>query len=150
MTAQTFGRKGQGGGDEMARRREAFIAAERARQANPPAADSLQPEPRFGLSVAPASMPDRPPKSTGVAYLFWFLFGAVGAHRHYLGFHLSGTIQAGLWIMGWLALLSGNLYFLPAPFVAGLWMLADAFMIPGLCREANSRLRRQNVQHVFA
>jgi len=33
MTARTFGRKGQGHDEEMARRREAFIAEERARAA---------------------------------------------------------------------------------------------------------------------
>ena len=152
MTAGVFGRKGMGGDSEMARRREAFIAAERARQANPqPVEPSLEPSPRLGFASAPTSYASSGPlKSVGVAYLLWFLFGAVSAHRHYLGYHNSALAQGGLWLGGWLFVLSGSFYFVAALFLAGLWVLADAFIIPSLCREANARSGRQNVRQVFA
>ena len=152
MTAGGFGRKGMSGGDEMARRREAFIAAERARQANPPPVDaSLEPSPRFGFGSEPTPYAGNGPlKSVGVAYLLWFLFGAVSAHRHYLGYHNSALAQCGLWIGGWALVFSGNFYFVGALFLAGLWVLADAFIIPSMCREANARAGRQSVRQVFA
>ena len=150
MTVRTFGRKGQSEDAEMARRREAFLAEERARQANPPPPGEPQPEPRFGRSAAPVPAASVAQKSVGIAYLLWFFFGAVGAHRHYLGFHTSAVVQAGLWLMGWAMVLSMNLYALPVLLIVSLWMLADAFMIPSLCRDANARARRPDVQHVFA
>ena len=150
MTAGGFGRKGLGGDDEMARRREAFIASERARQANP-AAPQMQSEPRFGFAAAPTQLAYAgPQKSRGVAYLLWFAFGAVSAHRHYLGYHNSGLVQGAFWFGGWMAILTGNFYLLPLPLIGGLWVLADAFLIPSMVREANSRNRGHNVQHVFA
>ena len=152
MTAGGFGRKGMSDDAEMVRRREAFIAAERARQANPPASEpSVDPSPRFGFASAPVPVGSgQPPKSVGIAYLLWFLFGAVSAHRHYLGYHNSALAQCGLWLGGWLLVLGGNLYFLAASILAGLWVLADAFILPSMCREANARAGRQNVQRAFA
>ena len=152
MTAGGFGRKGMSDDVEMVRRREAFIAAERARQANSPASEaSVDPSPRFGFASAPVAVGSgQPPKSVGVAYLLWFLFGAVSAHRHYLGHHNSALAQCGLWLGGWLFVLSGNLYFIGALLLAGLWVLADAFIIPSMCREANARAGRQNGRQAFA
>jgi hypothetical protein len=152
MTAGGFGRKGMSDDAEMVRRREAFIAAERARQANSPACEtSVDPSPRFGFASAPVAVGSgQLPKSVGIAYLLWFLFGAVSAHRHYLGYHNSALAQGGLWLGGWVLLLTGNIYFIGALLLAGLWVLADAFIIPSMCREANARAGRQNVQRVFA
>ena len=151
MTAGGFGRKGLGGDSEMARRREAFIAAERARQANPSTVEASDPPPRFGFAgTAPVMASNRPLKSVGVAYLLWFVFGVLSAHRHYLGFHNSALAQTGLWLGGWLLFLGGNYYFLAAPFLAGLWVLADGFIIPTMCRDANARAGRPDMRQVFA
>ena len=154
MTAQTFGRKGQADDAEMARRREAFIAQERARQANAPQAAAPEPAPRFGAlgaAAMPASAAPAPVKSVGVAYLFWFVFGGLGGHRHYLGFHTSGWVQSGAWLVNLMMMLSGNIVIaIPMMLLCGLWVLSDAFILRSLCRDANARLSRPNVQSVFA
>lgn len=64
-------------------------------------------------------------KSTGAAYLLWFFFGIVSAHRFYLG--RTGT-----------AFLQIASYFV---FVGFVWLLIDAFLIPGMIRESNDRER---------
>jgi TM2 domain-containing membrane protein YozV len=151
MTARTFGRKGQGHDEEMARRREAFIAEERARAAR------LQTEPvgagapgigtRGSHSASPVIVRE---KSLGAAYLFWFFFGAVGAHRFYLGFPVSGVILAGAWMTCWMMLLAGFVLAAPVMVFMALWILGDAFFIPGLHRKANERARQNAVPYVFA
>ena len=151
MTARTFGRKGQADEAEMARRREAFIASERARK------EQLQhqpPEPAFAASrPLPSTAPAGPifirEKSMPVAYFFWFFCGAIGAHRFYLGLPTSGMIQGSMWFFGWLMILAGEWFLWPVPVAAALWVLADAFMIPGLVREANARIRGRAVHYVF-
>ena len=77
-----------------------------------------------------------PAKSVRLAYLLWAFLGLFGAHRLYLGCALSGAgmamislisvplIWSGLGLLGFVA--------------TGTWMLADALLIPGLAREANS------------
>jgi len=151
MTAPTFGRKGQADDAEMARRREAIIAQERARQANAPEPAALEPGPRFGAAAVAAPVTAAPIKSVGTAYLFWFLFGGLGGHRHYLGFHTSGWVQSGAWLMNLMMMLSGNvLIAIPMMLLCGLWVLSDAFILRSLCRDANARLSRRNVQSVFA
>jgi TM2 domain-containing membrane protein YozV len=57
---------------------------------------------------------------TFVAYIFW-IFGFTGLHRFYCGRKLTGAIWAltgGLLLIGW---------------------LVDAFLIPGLVKQANAR-----------
>lgn len=61
-------------------------------------------------------------KSTGVAYLFWFL---LGAHYAYLG-------KWGLQILFWITL--GGL---------GLWWIIDLFTMPGKVNNYNSDIFRQ-------
>ena len=154
MTARTFGRKGQAQDEEMARRREAFIAEERARreklEQEPPEPPRPSQRPVFGgAGQAPAGPTFIPEKSLQAAYLFWFFFGAIGAHRFYLGHANTGMIQAGMWLFGWVAIMSGNLYALAIPLLAGLWVLVDAFLIPSMTRDANARLRGRAVHYVF-
>jgi hypothetical protein len=80
MTARTFGRKGSEDA-VMASRREAFLASERARREQ----QSIErPEAARSLEVASRPIIVRE-KSVGVAYLLWFFFGALSAHRVYLG-----------------------------------------------------------------
>lgn len=150
MTVRTFGRKGS---DDtgMARRREAFIAEERAQRA----CRAQEGATAAGAPILRESavLTERPifarEKSLAIAYLWWFLCGAISAHRFYLGFPISALAQASLWIVGALGLASG---FLPAGFgllAAFLWVLADLFLIPSLCRSANERARQNEAAYAF-
>jgi len=76
------------------------------------------------------------PKSMGVAYMLWFVFGTLGGHRLYLGRIASGAIMAALSLTGTVVTFAmlrqdppnfGGIFFtLPA----WIWWLADAFLIP--------------------
>lgn len=134
MTNAAFGRKGSIHGAALAERRAAFLAAERAR--SHPASAST-----------PAFVRE---KSMGTAYLLWFFLGGLSGHRFYLGFPVSGVFQAALWPLGWALLVSGSLLTFVVMAGGGLWILADAFLIPGLQKEANARIRRNASAHVFA
>src|SRR5260370_1245864 len=80
-------------------------------------------------------------KSVGVTYLFWFLLGGVGGHRFYVGKTGSAVGQLLLSIVGWLTLLFGIGLFLLAGL--GIWVIVDAFLIPGWIRNQNSLLAMQ-------
>ncbi|RKR03606.1 TM2 domain-containing protein [Maricaulis maris] len=66
-------------------------------------------------------------KSSGTAFLLWFFLGVFGAHRFYLG--RPGT--ALLMILAWV------LFIVPG-FV---WWVVDAFLISGMIKTDNNRLR---------
>lgn len=72
-------------------------------------------------------------KSTGIAYLLWFFLGGLGVHRFYLGRNGSAIIQLLLGLFGWLPIFAGWV-------VLGVWVLIDAFLIPGIARDENERL----------
>jgi TM2 domain-containing membrane protein YozV len=139
-----FGRKGTVDGAALAARRAAFLAEERARALTSGGGGS------GGGGVAPANPVFVREKSTGVAYLLWFFLGGVSAHRFYLGFPMSAAIQAGLTPIAYAMLFSGSLFGVIPMFAAGLWILADAFLIPGMVRQANDRIRRNAMPLVFA
>ncbi len=63
-----------------------------------------------------------PLKSTGVAYLWWFFLGGLGAHKFYLGRPAWGILYA---------LTLGLL------FIGLLW---DLFTLPSQVRRANEKL----------
>jgi TM2 domain-containing membrane protein YozV len=65
--------------------------------------------------------------STGVAYLFWFFLWFVSAHRFYLGRPFTAILQ----------ILS---YFILIGF---LWLLIDAFLIPGMIRDKRNEIRQR-------
>ena len=69
-----------------------------------------------------------------LAYLFWFFLGIVSAHRFYLGRPLSAVLQ----------ILS---YFIAIGFI---WLLVDAFLIPGLARDKRDVLRQRLIQERLA
>jgi TM2 domain-containing membrane protein YozV len=148
MSGASFGRRGIAPEPDMAARRAAFLAEERARagrvgQSGDPVREGARPLP-------PAEPIFVREKSAGTAYLLWFILGGLSAHRFYLGFTTSAMIQLAITPLGYALLISKS----PAgvAFVLGgaLWLLADAFLIPGLTRTANARLRRLTVATVFA
>ncbi|UZK65871.1 TM2 domain-containing protein [Sphingomonas sp. M1-B02] len=63
--------------------------------------------------------------STAVAYLLWFFLWIVSGHRFYLG--RPGT-----------AILQILSYFVIVGFI---WLLIDAFLIPGMIREKKNAIR---------
>lgn len=64
-------------------------------------------------------------KSTATAYLLWFFLGIFSAHRFYLG--RAGT-----------AFLQIASYFVLVGF---LWLLIDAFLIPGMIKGDQDKMR---------
>ena len=73
-------------------------------------------------------------KSTGVAYLLWFFLGGVGAHRFYLGKTRTAVAQLIITVIG---------FFTIFPLIiTGIWVLVDAFLIPGIIRENTEKVRR--------
>jgi TM2 domain-containing membrane protein YozV len=110
-------------------------------------------EPDADVGFARPALAERPyvsQKTNGTAYLLWFFLGGVSAHRFYLGFRISAIIQMMLTPFGYAMLLSKSpvgLLFVPA---AGLWIRADAFLIPGMVRTANERARGLSLTSTFA
>jgi TM2 domain-containing membrane protein YozV len=77
-------------------------------------------------------------KSAGVAYLLWLFFGGIGAHRFYAGKIKTGAVILLLTVLGIATAFIGvGLIFIV---VVGLWVLIDAFLIPGWIRNYNTNL----------
>lgn len=85
---------------------------------------------------------DAQKKSSGVAYLWWFLLGFLGAHRFYLKRPGSGIAQGIANIGGtWLAFRDmNNTAGWVLAVIGGVWVLADMFLIPGMVRAYNTVL----------
>ena len=83
-------------------------------------------------------MYDANKKSALVAYLLWFFLGWAGAHRFYLG-----KIGSAIAIL-FLTLISVPLMYVLIGFVTwaivAIWLLIDAFLIPGIIRDYNMRV----------
>lgn len=77
-------------------------------------------------------------KSTGVAYLLWFFLGMLGAHRFYAGRTGSAVVLLLLTLLGFL--LSFFLIGFLVLIIPGLWVLIDAFLIPGMISSHNGLL----------
>jgi TM2 domain-containing membrane protein YozV len=80
-------------------------------------------------------------KSTGVAYLLWVFTGGLGGHRFYLGRAGSGLLMLFLFIVGWATIMVGVGAFLLI--AVALWVLIDAFLIPGMIQRDRNRLRSE-------
>lgn len=80
-------------------------------------------------------------KSTGIAYLLWFLTGGVGGHRFYLKRPGSAIGMIALTVLGWSLLVAyiGGFLLL----ALGIWLLVDAFRIPGMVAEINGDLMKR-------
>jgi TM2 domain-containing membrane protein YozV len=86
-------------------------------------------------------MYDAQKKTLGVAYLLWFFLGSLGGHRFYAG--KTGTAIAQLL----LTIAGGCTMFVGIGFVflgcVGVWVLIDAFLLPGIIRTFNLSLASQ-------
>ena len=136
MSGAGFGRKGAApvasvADEALAARRAAFLAEERARREREP----LRP-------AADETETYVTPKSTGTAYAFWFFFGGLGAHRFYLGSPVSGAIQLAMTPISYGLIASKSMSGLAIMPALGLWLIVDAFLIPGMVRAANEQSRR--------
>lgn len=144
MSGATFGRKGatpvaSAADEALAARRAAFLAEERERREREP---PRPPDPETKTYVTP--------KSTGTAYALWFFFGGLGAHRFYLGSPVSGAIQLAMTPISYGLIASKSLSGLAIMPALGLWLIVDAFLIPGMVRTANERSRRDAAALAFA
>jgi TM2 domain-containing membrane protein YozV len=135
----------------------AFLAGERAarRQVEPGLSDvALEPraslnEGRTAASSATASGVDaqKPERSMVLAYVLWWFAAPLGAHRHYLGAHVSGFVQMGVWIAVFACMMAAGIAGASSMFVLGMtllvgsliWFIGDAFAIPGMLRQFRER-----------
>ena len=80
-------------------------------------------------------------KSVGVAYVLWFFFAGVGAHRFYLKRTASAVIMLAIFLV------SIPLCFVLIGYIGlviiGIWAVVDAFLIPGMARDYNNQLITQ-------
>lgn len=140
-TFQPMNKRPPSSDDELAARRAAFVAEERARTggagASPPFSAATETALRaFKAQVEFDTLPaDRSPK---IACLLWFFTGLAGGHRFYLRRPLTGAIQAALFL-GCVGAAMAQYY----PAFAGLgiswlWMLADGFLIRAMYRTARA------------
>lgn len=132
---------------EIARRRAAFLASERARPSGMGESHDAQDAATIAPSVRTIYVRE---KSMGVAYLIWFLLGSMGVHRFYLGRMTSAAIQLGVWAFSIVLMLSGSPLAVVTMLVTFVWVIGDAFLIPGMVRATNGVMKPAQVAHTFA
>lgn len=88
--------------------------------------------------AAQAMLYDANKKSVGVTYLLWFFLGGLGGHRFYVGKTGSAIAILAMTIIGALLVMVGVGLILLA--IVGIWVLVDAFLIPGWIRNKNTLL----------
>ncbi|MCR6654223.1 MAG: TM2 domain-containing protein [Opitutus sp.] len=86
-------------------------------------------------------------KSTGAAYLLWLFLGGLGGHRFYLGRIGSGLVMLLLAVVGWATIVIG-VGAIPL-IILGIWVLVDAFLIPGMIQKHKDRVRTQLTQQAM-
>ena len=79
-------------------------------------------------------------KSPVVAYLLLIFLGGFGAHRFYIKRYGSATVLLVLNVFGWPLLIAGEQLAALAVGVAGVWVVIDLFLVPGLVRTFNHHL----------
>jgi TM2 domain-containing membrane protein YozV len=86
-------------------------------------------------------------KSTGVAYLLWFFLGGFGGHRFYLGRTGSAVAILLLTIIGIVTAVVG----IGVVILLGtaIWILVDAFLIPGMVQQQKNDVRQQLTQNAL-
>lgn len=160
MQPKTFGRK-PSASDDIARKRAAFVASERARADNPAPRPAMRPmSPVESMQIAAQRLPERtaPEKSLLIAYLLWFLLGQISAHRFYLGAYRSAIVQASCVFGGAVIIIfetyskspSGILFGLIPMIVGLIWLFFDLFLMPGIKARIESQTQRRDYSAVFA
>lgn len=87
-------------------------------------------------------------KSTGVAYLLWFFLGGFGGHRFYLGKTGTAVTMLIITLIGVVTSVVGvGLLFLA---VTGIWVLVDAFLIPGMVANQKDAVRQKLTHQALA
>lgn len=89
-------------------------------------------------SAAQTMLYDANKKSVGVTYLLWFFLGGVGGHRFYAGKIGSAITLLLITLLGILLSTVGiGVLFLC---ITAIWVIVDAFLIPGWIRKKNTLL----------
>jgi TM2 domain-containing membrane protein YozV len=81
-------------------------------------------------------------KSMAASYILWLFLGAFGGHRFYNGRTGTAVTQLLMWIFGVMLVSAfgiGLLLLVPL----GLWLLLDAFLIPGWVNAHNTALAQE-------
>jgi TM2 domain-containing membrane protein YozV len=106
------------------------------------ARDSAADGPMSGGDVGTIMMFEANKKSIIISYLLWFFVGAFGGHRFYNGRSTTAIVQLLMCMVGFtFAFVFGIGLLLLIPL--GLWLLLDAFLIPGWVTAHNTRLAHQ-------
>lgn len=105
--------------------------------------NSISADTRVAVSgdVKTMIMYDNNKKSMAVSYLLWFFFGSFGGHRFYNGKTGSAVAILLMTIFGFLLSFVYIGVFLLIP--VWIWVLVDAFLIPGWVRAHNNLLAHQ-------
>ena len=86
-------------------------------------------------------------KSIGASYLLWFFLGGFGGHRFYLGRKGSAIAILLLTILGVATTVIGVGIFLLG--ISGVWVLIDAFLIPGMVAQHKNQVRNDLLQQAL-
>jgi TM2 domain-containing membrane protein YozV len=103
---------------------------------------SLNNPSRSSMDTQALMLFDANKKSLGVSYVLWLFLGMFGGHRFYNGKTGSALAQLFLNIFGWLTIFAyglGLLFIIPV----AIWVIVDAFLIPGWVQNYNNLLIRR-------
>ena len=157
---------------EIAAKREAFLASERAAGNLGPAAVAAAPITLTGARTSQREEYRAPPiksysngkaiapgkkwlfgepkgRSLIVAYVFWYFAGLFSLHRFYCGAGESAWYQTGSFFGGLVCMAIWPPLGLLMLGIWVLWLIADIFLIPGMMRRFKSRYDDRSYAQVF-